>query len=191
MKYIFSFLLLLTNIILGQTDRDNYLITIDKYSFRPFFIGYPSKMGPGEFTAVDDGDLNSYDVKFPRRSDTLLTYNQGGKPTKEVYFSEYYHIALFVDSIRPNYLDTLLKSSVSLSYKKQPRQIYSLTFQIIYKDGKRIHKTINSNNISDAATLLRKTPLYSYLLISKIQFFGDTQQKLYIDDIIGWKIKDD
>lgn len=190
MKHIFPLLFILTNIVLGQTDRDNYLITIGKYSFRPLLIS-DGKLGPGQFSAGDDGDLKSYDIRFPKRSDTVLMYNPGGKPTKEVFVTDWYSIDLFVDSISRIDIDTLLKNRVSVSYKNQPRQVYSLTFQIMYTDGKRVHKTVPSDKIKDAIDLLHSKLPYKYLLLSNIKFYGDKNTKLEISEILGWKLMDD
>ncbi|MBL7933739.1 MAG: hypothetical protein JNL60_17685 [Bacteroidia bacterium] len=190
MRYIFLFLYVLTNSVSGQSDRNNYLITIGKYSFRPVFMidGTP---GPGQFSAGDDGDLESYEIRFPKRSDTVLMYNPGAKPTKEVFVTDWYAIDLFVDSIKLSYIDTLLRRTVSVSYKSQPLQVYSLTFQIMYADGKRIHKTASSDKIRDFSDLLHSKLPYKYLLLSNITFCGNNKTKLIIDDIIGWKILGD
>lgn len=189
MKFLFTIFFIATKILYGQTDRDNYRIKIGKYSFRPFFIqdGKPGvKWAPG-----DDGDLMPYVANYPKRSDTVDSFDAYGKPEKEIFTTWQYSIDLFVDSISKNYFDTLIKQAVLLTYKNKLRQVYSLTFQIMYADGKRLSKTINSNKISDASSLLIKKFPYRYLVISNIRFYGDENKKLQIDDVIGWKIKDD
>lgn len=190
---IFTFcFLVISTAAFAQKDAYHYLISLGKYAFRPAFVSEVAyKQGPGVFQpgSGDEGDLKEVWVYFPERADTFSVFNPGEKPEKEIWKSDRYGITLFVDSITPVQLDTLISSTISLSHRGKTKKIYSLCFELLYADGKRVSRTTEGNvTIQSSGLLSNNKAGFAYLLITAIRFYGDTE-KMEITDPIGWKIK--
>lgn len=187
MKLITFIFLISTNILFGQIAGYNYEVNVGKLTFRPMVI-YDYKPSKGVWLPGSDEDLKEFIVKYPIRTDTIIDHNK----KKIGLTSDKYTINYFVDSISVNYLDTLLKQSMSITHKDNKCNIYGFNIQIVSSDGRIFFSSHQSSKLTfdkKLVSFLKHGKQDFYFVISLIKFQTDKNEKLEINDKYGWKVK--